>query len=309
MARKVIVVAEAGIDAAVALALALLDPNLEVVLVAGVAGIEGPDATNELLHALIEQLDPPRLPRYGAALPRPSSGEACTQQKLGLSRTKLRACGLHHPRAADKLIAETIRQHPGELSILTLGPLTTLALALDRDRELPRMIKSVIIVGGAGHGPGNAGAVSEFHFCCDPAAARQLFQIPTPKTVLPLETTQSTLFAPAELNRLAVGESPACKVLGQILPVGIHDLAQEQGLEGMYLADVFGVACVANPGWFKARPITADVETTGELTRGMVVIDNRRQRKEPNVDWVHEADVDAVRSYLFDTICGGSVRP
>ena len=305
MPRKLIIVAEAGIDAAVAIAAALIDPNLDVLLVAGVAGVEPPEATDQCLHALVEQIDPPRLPRYGAAPPRAAAAATGSWPKQGLGKSKLNTCGLHHPRSAEKLIAETVHQQPGEVTVLALGPLTTLALAFDRDRELPRMLKSLILVGGVGSGPGNLGANIEFHFGCDPCAARQVLQVETPKTLIPLEISQSILFAPTELNTLTQGGSAACRVLRTLLPLGIHNLAQEQGLEGLYLPDIFGVACAANPGWFKSKPVTADVETRGELTCGMVVLDNRRVRKPPNVDWTYEADTAAVRGYLLQTLNGG----
>lgn len=301
MPKKLIIIAEAGIDTAAALAVAFNEPSLETLLVAGAAGIEAPEPTDEHLHALIERLDPPRLPRYGAALP-VAGHEGCTQQKLGLGSTKLKACGLHKPHPADKMIVETVRSHPGEIVVLALGPLTPLARAIDRDGELPRLLKSLIIVGGVGGGGGNAGPVSEYHFCCDPLAARQALHAAMPKTVLPLEVSQSLCFAPTELDQLAAGGGSAGRALRSILPLGIHDLAQEQGIEGMYLADAFGVACAVNPVWFKSRPASVDVETRGELTRGMAVIDQRRQRKAPNVDWVYEADLTAIRGWLFGSL-------
>lgn len=302
MPKKLMLVAEAGLDTAVAIACAVADPNLDLLLVAGAAGIEDPASTDSHLHALLECLDPPRLPRYGGALPPPGGQESCTQQKLGLGRAGLPCCTLHNLHPGDKLLVEAARQAPGEITLLTLGPLTPVARAMDRDGEFLRLLKSLIIVGGAGPGIGNAGPVSEYHFACDPAAARQILAAATAKTLLPLEVCQADLFAPTDLNRLAQGHSPVARVLQKVFPLGIHDLAQEQGLEGMYLADVFGVAYVAQPHVFKSRPATVDVETRGELTKGMAVIDHRRSRRPPNVDWCTEANATQVREYLYATL-------
>src|SRR5207245_6934476 len=92
---------------------------------------------------------------------------------------------LHHPHATDKLIVDLVRQHPNDVTIIAMGPLTVLARALDRDAELPALVHRMICLGGAWHEPGNASAVAEFHFYCDPAAARQVLHCGAPLTLIP----------------------------------------------------------------------------------------------------------------------------
>ena len=87
---------------------------------------------------------------------------------------------LHHKLSSDKLISDLVRQYPKEVTVVALGPLTVLARAFDRDPELPSLVQRIICMGGAWHEPGNASAVAEFHFYCDPLAARQVLRCGAP---------------------------------------------------------------------------------------------------------------------------------
>ena len=154
-------------------------------------------------------------------------------------------------------------------------------------------------VGGAWHEPGNASAVAEFHFYCDPLAARQVLTCGAPVTLIPLDVTRKLLFSPSELLDLPAPESKTCRFLREIVPYAIGATSNLYGLEGFHLKDVAGIVAVALPGALSTRPMVVDVETRGELTRGMSVVDNRRLRSgSPNVEFALGIDVDAVRDYM-----------
>src|SRR5439155_11205644 len=104
---------------------------------------------------------------------------------------------LHSPIPSDKLLVELARLTPQEITLIVLGPLTTLARAIDRDPEVPGLLHRVVCVGGCWHEPGNAGPVTEFHFACDPPAAWRVFQAGVPLTLIPLDVTRKALFFPA----------------------------------------------------------------------------------------------------------------
>jgi inosine-uridine nucleoside N-ribohydrolase len=206
---------------------------------------------------------------------------------------------LHRPHTSDKLLIDLIRQHPKEVTVITMGPLSTLAYAFDRDPELPSLIKRLISVGGAWHEPGNASAVAEFHFFCDPTAARQVLRAGVPLTLLPLDVTRKLLFSPTDLLELPSPESRTCRFLRQIVPYAIGATSNLYGIEGFQMKDVLGIAALALPNALTTKPHLVDVETRGELTRGMSVVDARRGRKEnPNVDLGVDVDVPAVRGYI-----------
>ncbi len=151
-----------------------------------------------------------------------------------------------------------------------------LARAFDREPDLPGLIQRVICVGGAWHEPGNASAVAEFHFYCDPHSARKVLQSRIPLTLLPLDVTRKALFSPGELMEMTVADTRCCRFLKQITPFGIHMTSNLYGIEGFHLKDVLGVAALTMPNLFETRPLHVDVEIAGELTRGMSVVDVRR---------------------------------
>src|ERR1700730_4688401 len=123
MARKVILVADPGIDGAFAIALALHDPNLEVLGLAATAGnVDAPQATKNV-QILIEQIDPPRWPRLGAALAVEYDVDArALHGPNGFSGVEFPCVQLHHTHPSDKLISDLVRMYPKEVAILLLGP-------------------------------------------------------------------------------------------------------------------------------------------------------------------------------------------
>ena len=175
MAQKVVLICDPGIDGAFAIALALYDPELEVVGMLATPGNVPADQATKNLRIVMDQLDPPRWPRLGAA-PAVEYGIDGTKLHgpLGLGNTDFPCAALHHLPASEKLLVELVRQYPHELTVICMGPLTVLSLAFDLYAELPALIKRVVVVGGSMQEPGNAGPVSEFHFACDPKAARKV---------------------------------------------------------------------------------------------------------------------------------------
>jgi inosine-uridine nucleoside N-ribohydrolase len=300
MARKVIILADPGIDGAFAIALALHDPDLEVLGLAATAGNVGGETATRNMHILVEHFDPPRWPRLGAALP-VSYDVNGTQLHgpNGLGGLSFPCAELHHSHPSDKLIIDLVRQHPKDVTLITMGPLTVLARAFDRDPDLPDLLQRIICLGGAWHEPGNASAVAEFHFYCDPPAARQVLQNKVPLTLIPLDVNRKLLFSPTDLLDLPAPQSRTCQFLRQIVPFGIGATANLYGLEGFHLKDVLGLVPLVAPGAISTRPMVVDVETRGELTRGMSVVDARTRRSgTPNVELAVGVDVDAVRAYM-----------
>jgi inosine-uridine nucleoside N-ribohydrolase len=304
MARKVILVADPGIDGAFAVALALQDPGLEVLgLVASAGNVSAEQATRNV-HILVEQLDPPRWPRLGAALPAEYGTDAIKLHGPGgLGGVDFPCAQLHHPHSGDKLISDLVRLHPKEVAVVVMGPATVFARALDRDPDLATLVERLILVGGTWHEPGDASAAAEFHFYCDPASAQQVLSCGAPLTLLPLDVTRRLLFSPTELLQLPNPESRATRFLRQIVPHGIAPTSSLYGVEGFYLQDVLGLVPLTLPAALTTRPVFVDVEVRGELTRGMSVIDARWAcTAKPNVELGVNVDVGAVRQYVQRTL-------
>jgi inosine-uridine nucleoside N-ribohydrolase len=304
MAQKVILVADPGIDTAFAIALAVHDPELDVLALAATAGNVSAEQATRNAHTLVEQFDPPKWPRLGEALPVEYGVDGTDLHGPGgLGGVSFQCAELHHPHPSDKLIVDEVHQHPSEVTLVALGPLTAIARAMDREPQLPRLVRRLVVVGGSWREPGNASAVAEFHFYCDPLAARQVLRCGAPITLIPLDTMRKALFSPTELSELPCGDSRTCQLLRKIVLFGVTATAQRYGIEGFHLKDVLGVAAVALPKALTTKPMSVDVETRGELTRGMSVFDLRphRESARPNVELAVDVDMKAVRQYMADT--------
>lgn len=304
MTHKVILLMDPGIDGAFAAALALHDPDFEVLALAATAGNVSAELATRNVHILIEQLDPPRWPRLGAAQEVEYDVDGVALHGVGgLGGVNFPCAQLHHPHPSDKLLIDLVRQHPREITVIAMGPLTVLARAIQREPELPSLIHRIVCVGGAWREPGNASAVSEFHFYCDPAAARLVLQSRATITLLPLDVTRKILLSPTDLLELPAPESTVCRFLRQIIPHGIRATAGLYGVEGFHLLDVLGLIAVNHPETLTLKPMAVDVETRGELTRGMSVVDVRWGRpSEPNVEMAVDVEVREVREYIRRTL-------
>jgi inosine-uridine nucleoside N-ribohydrolase len=299
MARKLIIIADPGIDGAFALSLALFDPDLDLLGIAATAGNVRAEQATLNVHAIVEQLDPPRWPRIGAALPVEYDIDGHRLHgPTGLGNAAFQCAKLHHPHSSDKLIADLVRQHPKEITIIALGPLTALARAIDRDPEIPALAQRIICVGGTWREPGNVNVTTEFHFYCDAPAARQVLRSGAQLLLIPLDVSRRLLLSPAELSGLLDTASRTCNMLRKIVPFGLGATSNLYGIEGFHLKDVSGIAALSVPTALTTRPAIVDVETRGELTRGMTVIDTRAGSAAPNLELAVDVDPMLIRDYL-----------
>jgi inosine-uridine nucleoside N-ribohydrolase len=308
MPQKVILVADPGIDTAFAIAIALHDPRLDVIGLLATAGNVSADQATSNVHILIDQLDPPKWPRLGAAPPvNYEIDGTALHGPDGLGGVTVECTKLHAPTQSDKLLVELVHEAPKEVTVVNLGPLTVFARALDRDPELPTLIDRLVCLGGAWHEPGNASATAEFHFACDPVSARRVLRSGAQITLIPLDVSRKIVFSPTDLLELPGGENGPCRFLRQIVPFGIRATANHYGVEGFQLKDVLGIFALVRPGALTTRAVYVDVESQGELTRGMSVVDLRpTPAGRPNVHLATGVDVDEVRSYIERTLSGGA---
>ena len=221
MAQKVILIADPGIDTAFAVALALHDPDLDVLGLVASAGNIPADQATQNVHLLINAIDPPKWPRLGAALPVEYEIDGTKLHGPdGLGDVELPPVTLHQPTPGDKVIVELVRDVPARGDgHRPRARRPCWPRAFDRDPELPALIDRIVFLGGAWREPGNATAVAEFHFYCDPEAARQVLRCGTPITLIPLDVTRKLVFSPTDLLELPAPDSATCMFLRQIVPV------------------------------------------------------------------------------------------
>ena len=279
MAKKVILDVDPGIDDAMVLCLALFDPAVEVIAVTSTGGNVTPQVASRNLHAIVEFLDPPLLPRIGFGT-EPDGGLPVDGRYVhgidGLGGTDLPYATLLSQHPAEKVICDAVRSAPEEVTIITLAPLTNLARAFQRDQELPQLVDRVVIMGGNFDVAGNITPAAEFNMYCDPVAARQVFQSPCTKTLIPLDVTNRITFTLGHLDQLPPESTKIGHFLRSILMPAFRAYRQRFGLEGIHIHDMVTYMAAIHPELFTTKEIAGNVETIGELTRGMTVFDRRR---------------------------------
>ncbi|MBS0454645.1 MAG: nucleoside hydrolase [Proteobacteria bacterium] len=142
-------------------------------------------------------------PKSDADLVRPPDGFA--------ARTRLQ------PQGAVEFIVQTVKANPGEITILAIGPLTNIALAIRQSPEIVPLIKQIIYMGGAVHVPGNTTKAAEFNWWFDPEAAQFVVRQPIPQVVIPLDVTNTVQLTRATYERIANANPPTAvtRVYGQ----------------------------------------------------------------------------------------------
>ena len=305
MLKKVILDIDPGIDDAMALCMALFCPQLEVVAVTAVGGNVPWQLSTRNVQAIIEQLDPPRWPRVGAASP-PDHGLPVDGRHLhgidGLGGANFDVAELRSRHPSEKIICDEVRAAPEAVTIVALGPLTNLARAFQRDPELPSLVGRVVMMGGAVEAPGNITPAAEFNIYCDPEAARSVFRSPSTKTLIPLDVTNRVMLNYDLFNQLPGETNKVGSFLRKILPPAFRAYRQEFGLEGIHVHDSVALMAVTHPDLFTMEEMAGDVETMGELTIGATVFDRRRVPQ-----WRHnmEVAVDMQAEKVIRQIVGG----
>lgn len=305
MPRKVIVDCDMGTDDAVALCMTLFDPRLEVLAVTATEGCVTADQANNNLQAILSELDPDRYPRLGMAKSADDAPAVDTRYLFGedgLGNAGFESSHRQRALTSDKIIIDTVRAYPDQVTILCLGPLTNLARAFRRDPMLASQVDQVVIMGGS-LSCGNITPCSEFNFYFDPASAREVLKSRTTKTLIPLDITQQVTFGLEMMDELPKYESRIGYFLRQILPHTFRTYRQQLGKESITLNDAVGALALLEPELFKYLNIGCDVETEGELTRGFLIADRRVQPElRPNVNIAVEVRAEQVRQYIVDQL-------
>jgi purine nucleosidase len=297
MARKIILDIDPGIDDAVALCLALVEPSLEVIAVTATGGIVSPDQATSNVQAIVEQLDPKRWPRLGTASPEQllrTDGPGLYGTD-GLCGAVFAAIKRHHQHASVKVICDEVRSAPGEVTIVSAGPLSNIAAALRQQPDLASLIGHLIILGGTLAGPGNVTASAEFNIYCDAPAAHAVFHSQITKTLLPLDVTSRITLNLDLLEKIPNEDSPNGGLLRKLLPSAFRAYRQQLGMEGIHLHDAVAIVAAVRPELFTIERMHGDVETDGNLTYGATVLDRRpRSQSQPNMDVAVNLDAKTV---------------
>ncbi len=304
---------DTGIDDALALLYAVASPEADVVGVSCVAGnVELPHIVRNTL-AVLELVGRSDIPVAAGAerpLVRPLRTAADTHGPTGLGYADLPA-PTTRPVAehAAEAIAKAARTHPGVLTLVTLGPLTNVALALQRDPELPRLLRRVVMMVGAYRSPGNTAPTMEWNAGVDPEALAAVLAawgaaraadpvIPLP-VAFGLDVTERAKMMPAHLEGLATwagGEAgnAVVRFVSDALRFYFEFHSRYDGFYGAFIHDALALAAALDPGLARTEALPVEVELEGRWTTGETVADWRRSwGRAPDVDVAVEADIDA----------------
>ena len=301
MARKVILDVDPGICDALAICLALTQPELEVVAVTATGGNVAPRQASRNVQAIIEHLDPPRWPRIGFA--DEEQPLRTDNRELwgvdGLCGATLGIAELHQQHPSLKVLAEEIRADPGGVTVIAGGPLSNIAAAFQLEPELALLVGHLIIVGGTLEGPGDVTAAAEFNIFCDAEAAHRVFRSPATTTLLPRDVTCRAAMTFDLLHYLPDETSAPGRLLRMLLPAAFQSYRQRLGLEGVYAAEAVAIAAAVRPELITTEALPVDVEVEGALTYGATVIDRRpRSLDRPNMDVAVDIDAAAIVDFI-----------
>jgi inosine-uridine nucleoside N-ribohydrolase len=168
---------------------------------------------------------------------------------------------------AAEFIRQTVRKHPGEVTLLTIGPLTNIATALNADPDLASLVQALVMMGGSLSG-GNITPAAEFNIYVDPEAARIVFQSGIPVTMIGLDVTRKTSLTDEHVRQLEAGQNPVSQAAARIARNAINHNREQGFLVGPNMHDPLAIAAFLDPSLLRFKNYYIDVETTGELTAG-----------------------------------------
>jgi inosine-uridine nucleoside N-ribohydrolase len=323
MTRHLLIDSDPGIDDALAILLALRAPATRVVAVTTVAGnVPLEPATLNARHILSVAAPEPRPPlARGAAAPLKralvTAGHVHGQDGLGNLGRFVEPDGRpRYPEPADALemqsgpevILDAVDRWGRDLTIVALGPLTNLALALERDPRRLARAGRVVVMGGAIAVPGNVTPAAEFNFYVDPEAASAVLEAGLDVELIPLDVTRRVVLAQATLSERLRRSSD--RIARFILDFTLHGFAFGGDGGGIVLHDPLAMAVALDPTLVTFEPLSVEVECEGRLTRGMSLADRREIpscRKRAATCRV-AVDVDAARALemVLEHLCPAS---
>jgi inosine-uridine nucleoside N-ribohydrolase len=324
----VVIDTDPGIDDAMAILAAVADPGIALLGLTTVFGnVPVGIATRNALQ--IVELAGATVPVAGGAA-RPLAREPAPHPDFvhgpqGLGEAVLPAPAARpDPREAARFLAETAAGHRGRLVVVAVGPLTNLALALERHPSIAEDVRAVVVMGGAFRHAGNVTPQAEANFWQDPDAAERVLAAPWPVTMVGLDVTETVRLYGEDIEAMP-DRSPRCGAFLRdafAFYAGFH--GRTRGFEGCYLHDPVAVLAAADPGLIETLDAPVTVETAGEaLGRSRRATEGARpaadategarppigatEKARPGVRVAVSADAPAIRRRLLDALHSGAL--
>ena len=336
---------DTGIDDSLALLYACGSPDAELVAVTCVAGNVDARQVAENTRAVLELAGRDDVEvALGRETPlvRPlvTTPETHGPNGIGYATLPPPRRPLSERHAADLLVEEA-RRRPGEITLVTLGPVTNLAVAVLREPELPVLLRRWILMGGSYRSPGNTAPTTEWNVSVDPDAMKVALTafadpavvvrrtgagLPGLPLALGLDVTERAKLLPAHVVELArragsradpardetagsVATHPVIRYVDDALRFYMEFHSRYDGFYGAFVHDPLAVAAALDPELVRAEELTVDVELGGTLTTGETVTDWRRAwGRPPTLEVAVQADVDAFFDRFVERVGGLAER-
>jgi purine nucleosidase len=288
MPKKILFDTDPGIDDACAILLALASPELSVEGLSIVHGNSSLQQATRNALSILELAGASHIPvAVGCELPlvQPSLLAPETHGNTGLGYAEL-----PEPRArptaqhgCDFLI-EQILSAPGEITLVAIGPLTNIALAIRQEPQIVSAVKDVIVMGGAIRYEGNTTALAEFNTYVDPHAAHIVYHSGMPITLVPLDVTYQCVLTSDDVNRMRSVDAPITKFVEDATRFYMEFHDSYQGIQGCVINDPLALALTFAPELCTYQDLYVDVDLSGGISLGKTIGDfyNYGKRK-PNM--------------------------
>ena len=305
--RRFLIDTDTASDDAVALVMALKDPEIRIEAITVVAGNVPLDQGVQNALYTVERCGK-QVPVYeGQAKPllRPLETAQFVHGQDGMGEIGLPLTGRTPAEGhAVDVIIDTIRCFAGEITLVTLGPLTNVAVALTRDPSLASMVNECVVMGGIGLGHGNVVPAAEYNIWVDPDAAKIVFESGLPITMVGWDISQRY----AAFDETQAEELKSLSPLGEFC-VDIQEGLRRFGIEkldlgGFDLPDPIAMAVAIDPTVATVtKHLYVAIETKSELTRGATVVDHLGiTGQEPNARVVLAASRERFLHILYDAV-------
>lgn len=283
---RLLIDADTGIDDSIAILHALKSKDIRVEgITTGFGNTDVKQATDNTLRLIRLAAPGYEVPvAAGAAGPLSRKWDGAVVEvhgRNGIGDAELPASGQRElAESAADFIVRKANECPGELTLVTLGRLTNLALALEKDPSICGKFKEVVMMGGTVFAPGNVTPACEANFAGDPEAAARVFAADFALTAVGLDVTTKTKLTVGHLDRLARYARPENKALIDYLQTALsYYFAFYQQVDRWIGAcpvhDPLALLVAVDPSLVTMRTMKAAIECGGEHTAGMVVADRR----------------------------------
>lgn len=278
MSRKIIIDTDPGQDDALAILLALGSPELEVLGLTIVAGNVPLEYTQQNALKICELAGRPDIKVFaGASKPimRPLITAEHVHGRTGLDGPELPepVMQLQTQHAVDFIIETIMTEEAGTVTLCPIGPLTNIALALNRAPEIAGRIKEIVMMGGGFFAGGNITPAAEFNFYVDPEAAKLVFGSGVPLVMVPLDVTHKVMTSAHHIKPFYEMDNQIGKACVAMLEFYERFDVEKYGSDGGPLHDPNVIAYLLEPELYSGKLCNVEIETASELTSGMSVVD------------------------------------